>query len=83
MEDKSSASHQNIMPAANPSSSLITNSEKSGEYGDVPISTTKGSVGDTSADHTVSAPEGNDDMGKQMMPAEKPKASFINTSAVK
>lgn len=37
-ENKSSASHEKIMPAGKPSSSFITESDKSGELGSNPIS---------------------------------------------
>ena len=89
MENKSSASHEQIMPAGKPSASFITNAGKSGELGDNPISvnTNVNANSDSSTNKATEsfASKGSDATtgGKSMMPAGEPSSTFINTNAVK
>lgn len=88
-KNSSSASTEKIMPAGKPSSSFMTESEKSGALGSVPISVSQMAEPgrDTSKSKIIddTAKKGNVsfDGTKEVMPASKPSSTFINTSAVK
>lgn len=84
-KNKSSASHEQIMPQGKPSSSFVTESNKSGSNS-ISVSQMAEPGRDTSKSKIM------DDSGKgsfsfdgvtETMPQGKPSSTFINTSAVK
>lgn len=89
-KNDSNSTHEKIMPQGKPSASFITESAKTGEYGETPIpfSTLKDPGGDTSKsmttdDFALGAAHPDMDGLKNIMPQGEPDSTFINTSAVK
>lgn len=87
-ENKSSASHEQIMPAGKPSTSFVTDSSKTGEYGDRPISCKSlpplaGSNKQKMTEEFSSKTSMDEVSGMMIEPQGEPSSTFINTSAVK
>ena len=88
MSDKSSASHEKMSPAPKPSASFVTDSAKSGEYGDRPIQCRSVSGSESTSKSVMSkdfaSKSSMDEVsGTMVEPEGKPADSFVNTSAVK
>ena len=87
-KDNSSATMSSMMPAGKPSTSFVTETGKTGDFGDMPIQTESlAPLEGTNVDHLTEdfASKGkSDEMGtSDLMPEGKPSSTFINTGAVK
>lgn len=87
-KNKSSASSTQIMPQGEPAASFITETGKSGDYGDRPINcesldALQGTNKTMTTEDFASKKSTDEVSGAEIEPQGEPSSTYINTSAVK